>query len=55
MSLSEPPPEGIDPLGVPRPGGGHEALILLLAAGAAVLGLIFTLCWVVYHHLIVGL
>ena len=48
------PPEGIDPLGVPRPGAGREAFVLLLAATVAVLGLIVTLGWVVLHHLTGG-
>ncbi len=45
-------PDGIDPLGVPRPGGGHQAFVLLLAVVVALLGLIFTLGWVVFHHLV---
>jgi hypothetical protein len=44
-------PEGIDPLGVPREGGGRQAFVLLLAVVVALLGLVFTLGWVVYHHL----
>lgn len=53
MTSSE-PPEGIDPLGVPRPGSGRDALVLLLAVTVAVLGLIVTLGWVVFHHLAAG-
>ncbi len=45
-------PEGVDPLGVPRPGGSHQALVLLTALVAALLGLIVTLGWVVFHHLV---
>ena len=44
-------PDGVDPLGVPRPDGGHQAFVLLLAALFALLGLIVTLGWVVFHHL----
>jgi hypothetical protein len=44
-------PEGVDRLGVPREGDGHDAFVLLLALTIALLGLAFTLGWVVYHHL----
>ncbi len=44
-------PDGVDPYGVPREGGGRQAFVLLLAVVIALLGLIFTLGWVVYHHL----
>ena len=44
-------PDGVDPLGVPRPDGGQQAFVLLLAALFALLGLIVTLGWVVFHHL----
>ncbi|MEP6666356.1 MAG: hypothetical protein ABJA81_07920 [Nocardioidaceae bacterium] len=44
-------PEGVDPLGVPGERSGHNAFILTSAAVAAVLALIFTLSWVVYHQL----
>ena len=47
-------PDGVDPLGVPREGGGREAFVLLLAVVVALLGLTFTLGWVVYHHLTAG-
>lgn len=53
--MSQPPlPEGVDPVGVPRERGGHQAFVLLLAGVIALLGLIFTLGWVVYHHLLPG-
>jgi uncharacterized membrane protein len=44
-------PDGVDPFGVPREGGGHQAFVLLLAVTVALLGLVFTLGWVVFHHL----
>jgi hypothetical protein len=62
MSHDEPPvarrerddvPEGVDPLGVPAPAAARDTFILLLAVTAALLALIFTLAWVVYHHLVI--
>lgn len=47
-----PLPEGIDPLGVPTEEGGRQAFVLLLAVVVALLGLTFTLGWVVFHHLV---
>jgi hypothetical protein len=47
-------PDGVDPLGVPREGGGRQAFVLLLATVVALLALAFTLGWVVYHHLLTG-
>ena len=44
-------PDGVDPFGVPRPGAGRRLFILLLAGVVALLGLAFTLGWVVFHHL----
>jgi hypothetical protein len=44
-------PDGVDPLGVPREGEGRRVFVVLLAAVVALLGLIFTLGWVVFHHL----
>lgn len=44
-------PDGLDPIGVPAPDAGHRVFVLLLAAIVALLGLIFTLGWVVFHHL----
>jgi hypothetical protein len=46
-------PFGIDPEGVLPPRGGRDAFILFLAATIALLALIFTLGWVVYHQLTV--
>jgi hypothetical protein len=45
------PPEGIDPYGVPREGEGRQTFTLLLAVVVALLGMCFTLGWVVLHHL----
>lgn len=47
-------PDGVDPFGVPRQHGGRQAFILLLAVVIALLGLTFTLSWVVYHHIAVS-
>lgn len=47
-------PDGIDPLGVPSGRGGQQAFVLLLAIVVALLGLTFTLGWVVFHHLTTG-
>lgn len=47
-------PEGVDPQGVPRADAGRRAFVLLLAVTVAVLALIVTLGWVVYHHLILA-
>lgn len=47
-------PDGIDPLGVPRERGGHEAFVLVAAVTVALLALIFTLGWIVFHHLVAG-
>ncbi len=44
-------PDGVDPFGVPREGAGRELFIVLLAVVVALLGLAFTLGWVVFHHL----
>ena len=52
MTNPGPPPEGIDPLGVPRDGSERDTFTLLLGYTIAVLGLAVTLGWVVYHHLI---
>ncbi len=45
-------PEGVDPLGVPRAGGGRDALVLTAAIVVALLALVFTLGWVVYSQLV---
>jgi len=47
-------PDGIDPMGVPREGGGHEAFVVTLALVVALLALCFTLGWIVYHQLVSG-
>ncbi len=47
-------PDGIDPRGVPREGGGHEAFVVALALVVALLALCFTLGWIVYHRLVSG-
>jgi hypothetical protein len=47
-------PEGIDPVGVPSPRTGDDTFVLLLAVTVALLGLIFTLGWIVYHQLVTG-
>jgi hypothetical protein len=46
-------PGGIDPRGVLPRGGGRDAFVLGLAITVALLALIFTLGWVVYHRLTV--
>lgn len=45
-------PDGVDPNGVLPERGGHDAFILSLAITVALLGLIFTLGWIVYHQLV---
>ena len=44
-------PPGVNPLGVPREGAGRDAFVMTLALVVALLGLIFTLSYVVYHRL----
>lgn len=44
-------PDGVQPLGVPTDRSGHNAFILSAAAVVALLALIFTLTWVVFHQL----
>ncbi len=48
------PPDGVDPLGVPRGDTGRNAFILTSAVTVALLALIFTLGWVVFHQLVPG-
>jgi uncharacterized membrane protein len=48
------PPARIDLQGVPTPEGGHDAFVVTLAVVAALLALIVTLGWVVYHRLVAG-
>ncbi|MBA2697216.1 MAG: hypothetical protein H0U61_00380 [Nocardioidaceae bacterium] len=44
-------PDGVDPLGVPRPDTGRNAFIIAAAVVVATLALIFTLGWIVFHQL----
>jgi hypothetical protein len=44
-------PPGINPYGVPRKGSGRDAFVMTLAVCVALLGLIFTLGYVVFHNL----
>lgn len=44
-------PEGVDPIGVPTRRSGQNAFIVTAAAVGALLGLIFTLSWIVYHQI----
>ncbi len=44
-------PPGVDPRGVPDRRSGHEAFIVTLAVLVALLALIFTLAWIVFHRL----
>lgn len=48
------PPDDIDPLGVPREGGAHDAFVMTAAIVVALLALTFTLGWIVYHQLTAG-
>lgn len=47
-------PDGIDPLGLPTPRSQQEALVIALAAVIALLGLCFTVSWIVFNHLQTG-
>jgi hypothetical protein len=47
-------PERVDRLGVLSRSGGRDTFVLLLAVVGALLALIFTLGWVVYHHMLVS-
>lgn len=47
-------PDGVDPLGVPREGGAHDAFVMTAALVVALLALAFTLGWIVYHQLVTG-
>lgn len=44
-------PDGVDQVGVPTEGEGHQVFILLLALAVALLALASTVGWVVFHHL----
>ena len=48
--LTSTPPD-IDTTGVPTDSSGNEAFVLLMGVGLALLALLFTLGWVVFHHL----
>jgi hypothetical protein len=60
MTVSEPGPptagipEGVDPAGVPRASAGHDAFVMGGAILVALLGLIATVGWIVYHQLVGG-
>jgi len=45
------PPDGIDPAGLPSEDAGRNAFILTVAVTVALLALIFTLGWIVYHQI----
>lgn len=47
-------PEGIDPVGVPTERSEREAFVMTLAAVIALLGLCFTLGWIVFNQLQTG-
>ncbi len=47
-------PDGIDGLGVPTSRSEREAFVITLAAVIALLGLCFTLGWIVFNHLQTG-
>lgn len=47
-------PDGVDARGVLPERGGRDAFILGVAITIALLGLIFTLGWIVYHRLVGG-
>ncbi len=44
-------PDGVDPRGIPTSRSEHQAFILTAAVVVALLALIFTLSWIVYHQL----
>ncbi len=44
-------PDGVDPAGVPTSRSEHQAFVLTAAILVALLALIFTLSWIVYHQL----
>ncbi|MEJ7744863.1 MAG: hypothetical protein WKF73_21410 [Nocardioidaceae bacterium] len=47
-------PDGIDPLGVPTQQTEREVFVVALAAVVALLGLCFTVGWIVFNHLQAG-
>lgn len=44
-------PEGIEPTGVPRRGSAGDALVITVGVIVALLVLIVTLGWIVFHRL----
>ncbi|MGH3446260.1 MAG: hypothetical protein ACRDQA_05040 [Nocardioidaceae bacterium] len=44
-------PDDVSPVGVPGRDQGHQTFVVVLAVTVALLALVFTLGWVVYHHL----
>ncbi len=44
-------PDDIDPVGVPQARSGQETFVLLIGALMALLALIATLGWIVFHHI----
>ncbi|MFY9914836.1 MAG: hypothetical protein WAK18_09230 [Nocardioidaceae bacterium] len=44
-------PDGVDPSGVPTSRSEHQGFVLAAAIVVALLALIFTLSWIVYHQL----
>ena len=44
-------PDGVQPLGVPDDTGVRNAFVWVTAAVVALLALIFTLGWIVFHQL----
>jgi hypothetical protein len=44
-------PDDIDPVGVPGERSGPETFVLLLGLLVALLALIATMGWIVYHHI----
>jgi len=45
-------PDGVDSTGVPSEDAGRNAFILTVAVTVALLALIFTLGWIVYHQIV---
>lgn len=54
LSTSSDPPAEVEPTGVPGERAGREGLILTAALLVAVLALVFTLGWIVYHQVVPG-
>ncbi len=44
-------PDGVDPSGVPTSHSEHQGFVIAAAIVVALLALIFTLSWIVYHQL----